>query len=465
VTVEDYQLNPLRRIGQVVAGRYRIIALIGQGGMGSVYRAVHVSLQEPVVVKFVHAILASDPHVRERFRREAKALVRLRHPGIVTIHDFGEDQNEPYIALELLEGRTLADIIVGNPPPSLLDIFTIFDQILDVLASAHAAGVIHRDMKPDNVMVLYANDGSLRVKVLDFGIAHIEEEEMGDTKLTTTGTVVGTPSFMSPEQCRGIEVVPESDVYGVAVMLFLAITRNLPFAGGTAAETFAQHLYVNPPTLASRGAPADLPPGLETLVARGLAKNAAERPSAQEFREALQAIATGESVEARDALAARARQSMAAQSRKERAAGLLATGATAPQQAFEVTPQSVEGSPTVLLWGFTAARATKLQDAFAVNGINAIEIPRGEGAGGGLTAPKIDERCMAVVVSGEEWAPRLEALPSGPKRPPVFVIDVSAASEIAALVRAGASDVALSTVPIDMLASKLRRLIRRGVKS
>jgi serine/threonine-protein kinase len=459
---EDDQLDPLCRIGRVVAGRYRITALLGQGGMGSVYRAEHVTLQEPVVVKFVHAFLASDPQALARFRREAKALVRLRHPGIVTIHDFGEDQNELYIALELLVGRTLSELIAGNPPPSLPVIFEIFDQILDVLASAHAAGVIHRDMKPDNVMVLDAHDGATRVKVLDFGIAHIAEKEgLADIKLTTTGTVMGTPGFMSPEQCRGTGVVPESDVYGVTVMLFLAITHDLPFPCANAAEAFAQHLYVHPPTLAERGAPADLPPGLESLVARGLAKAPAERPSAEEFRESLQDIAAGKTDEARDVVSARVRQKMAGQSRKERAAILLAESATIREPSLASAAGSLEGAPSVLTWGFARARATALHDAFAVNGIAATEIPRVDGADDGPTMPAIDERCAAVVISGENWAPRLAALQLASKPPPIFVIDVPAAGEIAALVRAGASDVALSTVPIDVLASKLRRLIRK----
>lgn len=463
----DQHLDPLRRIGKIVADRYRITSLIAQGGMGCIYLAEHVHLKEQVVVKFLHPMLASDVSVRERFRREAKALIRLRHPGIVAIHDFGEHEGEPYIALEHLQGPTLGQLLAMNPSLPLPLIFELFDQLLGVLAATHAAGVIHRDLKLDNVMVLSPPGEPLRVKVLDFGIARIEPEEgTTDPALTATGAVFGTPSFMSPEQCRGAGVVPESDVYSASVMLFFALTRTLPFDGVSSADILVQQLHVSPPTLAQRGAASDLPVGLETLVARGLAKSPAQRPSANAFRRALKAIAHGQNDEAKDADAALRRKVMAGLSREERNASLLEEK-TIPRgkaNGNEAIPEARHDAATVLLWGFSPTRAEVLKAAFAVNGMAATVAAAGEAPPEGSIPvhPVPPGRWDAIVISGEDWAAHLAALPAETPRPPVVVVDVLAASEIPALVRAGAADVALFTVPVDVLAGKLRRLLQRS---
>jgi tRNA A-37 threonylcarbamoyl transferase component Bud32 len=465
VNAADQHLDPLRRIGKIVADRYRITSLIAQGGMGCIYLAEQVHLQEQVVVKFLHPMLASDVLVRERFRREAKALIRLRHPGIVAIHDFGEHEGEPYIALEHLQGLTLGQLLAKDPPLPLPLVLELFDQLLGVLESTHAAGIIHRDLKLDNVMVLSPPGESARVKVLDFGIARIDREEApADTALTATGAVFGTPSFMSPEQCRGAGVVPESDVYSVAVMLFFALTRTLPFDGVSGADILVQQLHVSPPTLAQRGAASDLPVGMETLVARGLAKDPAQRPAANAFRRALKAIADGQNDESRDAEAALRRKVMAGLSREERNASLLEEKTIPRGKAIEPPPEAPRDAATVLLWGFSPARSEALKAAFAVNGMAATVAMVSEESGAGSTAVRPITLGLwdVVVISGADWASHLAALPAESPRPPVVVVDVLAASEIPALVRAGASDVALFTVPVDVLAGKLRRLLQRS---
>jgi eukaryotic-like serine/threonine-protein kinase len=462
VTEDVGPRDPGSRLGRVVAGRYLLTAVLGQGGMGSIYRATHVALNEPVVVKFLHPFQGHDRELRERFRREAKVLIRLHHPGIVTIHDFGEDLDEPYIAMELVEGMTFEEFFARDRRPPLSVVFDIFDQILDVLATSHAAGIIHRDIKPENVMITDRPGTPHRVKVLDFGIAHLDSDHPGaQTKLTVTGTIVGTPNYMSPEQCRGGDVVPESDVYSVAIMLYFALTRNLPFDAQSAVEIFARHLYVNPPTLAEKGAPADLPPGLETLVARGLAKNPFDRPSAAGFREALQEVASARCEASVVAAAIVDRQKAAGQSRKERSDEMLAQQVTRRTDGPPSDPEAVEETSLVLLWGFAPNRTATLRDAFAANHIMTKVVPEEDGTGSNAPAPLIDDYIQAVVVSGDNWRGRLETLGRSSKRPPVFVIDVPSASDISALIRAGASDVALLTIPVDVLASKLRRLIRR----
>jgi tRNA A-37 threonylcarbamoyl transferase component Bud32 len=441
------------RLGKVVAGRYRLIALIAEGGMGRVYRAEHVELHEPVVVKFLHAGLAAEPLIRQRFRLEAKALIRLHHPGVVLIHDYGEHEGDPYITLELLEGPTLGELITRSKRLSWQDAFEIFDQLLDVAAATHAAGVIHRDLKPENVIVMPRPGQRPRVTVLDFGIARLRDEDgHPDPRLTRTGAVFGTPSFMAPEQCRGRGVQPESDVYSISVMLFLALSGQLPFTAESSAELFAKQLYVAPPTLAEMGAPADLPAGLEALVARGLAKKAVDRPSAAKLQAALREIAAGRDEATRLALAQAERRDQAWQSRAERAAAFVSTSPT------EVSSPALAEAPAaavVLIWGFSAARAVALVDALAVNGLEGVVVDEAGLAAAGEVS--------AVLVAGTGWEPRLHRLRETPatRSTPLMVADILAAADIPALVRAGANDVALSSIPDDALLAKLLRLIRR----
>ncbi len=445
---------PDPRIGQVVAERYRLLSLLGEGGMGRVYRAEHVALHEPVVVKFLHPNLAAEPLVRQRFRLEAKALIRLRHPGVVLIHDYGEHEGEPYIALELLEGLTLGVVIGQQGRLPWAEACEIFDQLLAVLVATHAAGVIHRDLKPDNVMLVARPGQPPRVTVLDFGIARLSDDDgHPDPRLTRTGAVFGTPSFMAPEQCRGRGVVPESDVYSVGVMLFLALTGSLPFEAESPAELFAKQLYVAPPTLAERGAAADLPEGVEALVARALAKKAAERPSAAEMQAALRQIASEQDPASRQRRAQADRRQQAWQSREERAAAFVGSSPTLPPAP--VAPEPAAASATVLVLGFEAARAAALVDALAVNGLAGVVADDPVALG----TSTVD----AALVAGADWAPRLRRLRELPttREAPVMVVDILAAGDIPALVRAGAHDVALASIPDDALMAKLLRLVRR----
>jgi eukaryotic-like serine/threonine-protein kinase len=441
------------QVGQVVADRYRLEALIAEGGMGRVYRAMHIVLNEPVVVKFLHPVLASEPIIRQRFRVEAKALIRLRHPGIVAIRDYGEHAGLPYIALELLDGPTLGARLSRDGRLPLPEVWEVFDQLMDVLVATHEAGVIHRDLKPDNVMVLARPGQPLRVTVLDFGIARITDDDgRPDPRLTGTGAVFGTPSFMAPEQCRGRGVVPATDVYSATVMLFLTVTGELPFTADSSAELFAKQLYVAPPTLAERGAPAGTPAGLEALVARGLAKKAAERPSAAEFQRELRAIASGQDDASRRGRDQSARLRFSWQSRDERAAAFSAATPPAPREPLVAG----ELRARVALWGFSGARAGALVDALAVNGLEGVIVDD--------TEPSETSELDAALIAGNGWEGRLGQLraPGNTGVPPVLVADIQAAADIPALVRAGANDVALSTIPDDALVAKLLRLLRRG---
>jgi serine/threonine-protein kinase len=250
--------------------------------MGSVYRAMHLSLGEPVAVKFMNDVWKGSDEHRTRFRREAAILARLRHPGIVSILDFGELDSELFMVMELVKGSPLSDFVVVPGRLSPPRIGTIFRDLLEVLAVAHAENVVHRDIKPENVMLLDSSDGVDRVKVLDFGIAYLADASRDGDRLTRTGDFRGTAHYMAPEQWRGNAVGAKADIYAVGVMLFEALTGTRPFDGPDLPALIMQHVLVEAPLLSTVGS-CRHSRELESLVARTLAKDPATRPTAREL--------------------------------------------------------------------------------------------------------------------------------------------------------------------------------------
>jgi serine/threonine protein kinase len=267
--------------GTVLAGgRYRIDAKLGSGGMAEVFQAYDTKLARAVALKVMSADLSLDDGYPARFRREAQAMAALSHPQVVAVHDMG-DEPVPYIVMELVEGRSLADLLAARrhlPVPQALDLAS---QVLAGLAAAHAHGLVHRDIKPGNVLL--AADGT--AKVADFGIARAAEG--AGTVLTQTGLMIGTPHFMSPEQVLGRPGIDHrSDLYSVGVMLFQMLTGRLPFEADSGYSIGYLHLTAPPPTLASLGVAAG--PVVEAALARALAKEPALRhPDAESMRAAL----------------------------------------------------------------------------------------------------------------------------------------------------------------------------------
>ena len=274
-------------IGRVV-GTYRIEARIGAGGMGEVFRAHDSKLDRPVALKLLPADVASNPDRLRRFHAEARAASSINHPNILVIHDFGEVDGCPFIISELVEGETLRDRIRRGaiPPAEALDIAI---QVSTALAAAHARGIVHRDIKPENVMV--RPDGY--VKVLDFGLMKLMPSDNGVTVTgTDAGHVLGTPHYMSPEQARGLETGPTSDVWSVGVLIYEMLTGRPPFRGSSAADVIAAILSVE-------AAPVDLhapqvPDLLSGVVSTTLLKDASRRyESAAELHAALAKIRIG----------------------------------------------------------------------------------------------------------------------------------------------------------------------------
>lgn len=277
-------------IGQTI-GNYRIEAVLGAGGMGQVFRARHIHLDRPVALKVMHANLSHDPGFQARFRQEARAIAALQHPNIVEVYDFGEQNGLMYLVMELLSDGSLRGLMQkhareGKPWPLLLAI-DLVRQAAEGLAYAHSQGMIHRDIKPDNMLLraVSGTPGRYALKITDFGLARMAE---GST-MTATGTAMGTPAYMSPEQCQGVHVDLRSDIYALGVVLYEVTTGYLPFTAATLSEAAYKHVFV-PPT-PPRQVRADLPPELEEIVLRCLAKRPEERfASATEIAVGLRAL-------------------------------------------------------------------------------------------------------------------------------------------------------------------------------
>jgi serine/threonine protein kinase len=281
-------------VGKKIANKYRIEQLIGEGGMGKVYKATQLTLDKAVVLKVLRQSLLSDERTVARFQREAKAASRLNHPNSIGILDFGQAEDGAlYIAMEYVSGKDLHQILSREWPLPEARIVRIASQVLSALQDAHAAGVIHRDLKPENIMVEPRRGGETDfVKVLDFGIAKIQD--MGNDEgpaLTRAGFVCGTPEYMSPEQARGANLDPRSDLYAVGVILYQLTTGLLPFESDSAVGFATKHLTEEPPAPSKRRPDAKISPAMERLILRALSKNPDDRPqTAESFKAELGSV-------------------------------------------------------------------------------------------------------------------------------------------------------------------------------
>jgi len=280
------------KIGLVIDKRYQITGLLGRGGMGSVYRAEHVRLKRQVALKLLHPEFGRIPELSRRFEREAFATGRIDHPNIVTVSDFGElDDGTLYLVMELLDGVSLAEVLEKEHKLSPRRGLHIIRHVLRGLGHAHRAGVVHRDVKPENVLLVeHAGDADF-AKVLDFGIAKLvgeAEAEGGADKLTQAGVAFGTPSYISPEQALGDTVDSRADLYSTTCMLYELLTGRTPFVADDKMKLLSMHATRTPAPLAELAPELAGNPELEALVGRGLAKRPAERwQSADDFGAAI----------------------------------------------------------------------------------------------------------------------------------------------------------------------------------
>ncbi|HET8996095.1 MAG TPA: serine/threonine-protein kinase [Acetobacteraceae bacterium] len=265
-------------------GRYRVQRLLGQGAMGVVYAAHDPVIDRTVAIKLMRIDLLEGTDRADfvaRFQREAQAAARCMHPNIVAVYDFALHEGNPFLAMEFVQGTSLATRLRQGPRFAPEEAVAILRQMLDALGGAHAAGVVHRDVKPANILLLDGN----RVKMTDFGIARFDGSE-----LTQTGAVIGTPSYMSPEQCRGDPVDARSDLFSAGAVFYEMLTGERPFGGGNATQVIYRLMQEEPPALVT---PHPLmPANLAAVLRRALAKRAADRfASAEAMAAALQAPA------------------------------------------------------------------------------------------------------------------------------------------------------------------------------
>jgi serine/threonine-protein kinase len=265
----------------LLGGRYELERLIAGGGMGAVWRAVDRRLDRPVAVKLLRRGLATDPAFVERFRREARAAAALSHPNVAGVFDYGEHEGEAYIVMELVEGENLAERLAREGPLPWPQALAIAEQVARALADAHAHGLVHRDVKPANILLSQGLDATV-VKVTDFGIARAEAA----VTLTGTGAVLGSAAYVAPEQASGSQVGPAADLYGLGCVLFEMVTGRPPYRGQSAVALATQH--VSGPVPNPRQLRPELPGAVAAITLRALQKVPADRfDSASAMAEAL----------------------------------------------------------------------------------------------------------------------------------------------------------------------------------
>jgi serine/threonine protein kinase len=291
--------SPESFVGRTFADRYEIVALIGEGGFGVVYKARHTLIGRTVAIKVLHERAADDASLR-RFRLEAQAAAGLTHPNIVAVYDFGAaDANQLYLIMDYVEGTSLAELLYAEGHLEVLRAIDIFIQTCEALEHAHRRGIIHRDLKPSNIMLARDETEGDFVKIVDFGLAKLIVGDMQSEKLTQTGDLLGTPLYMSPEQCRGDALDPRSDIYSLGCIMYEALSGRLPICGKNTLSTLYQHISRDPLPFSSVAPEIQVPRTLERIVFKALHKDPAARYQsmaelARELRRARSALTAGD---------------------------------------------------------------------------------------------------------------------------------------------------------------------------
>ena len=350
-------------VGTVIAERYHVLKKLGEGGMGQVYLAEHVKMGRQSAVKVMHPAMLHDARAIGRFNREASNASRIDHPNVAGIYDFGETADGlVYLAMQYVDGRTLTEIVQdeGALPP--LRAAEVTRQAAEGLHAAHGMGIVHRDLKPDNIMVSRDREGLECVKVVDFGIA--KESGSGSQKVTRTGTVVGTPEYMSPEQLSGEEVDGRSDQYSLALVAFNMLTGVLPFPGESTQTSMIMRLTERPRSLADMRPDVAWPAEVQEVMSTALERDASRRyPTTRDFGRALHAAVAQMPVRA------------------------PIVGATVPVAAVTSAQRSAPSAPATTRPAGGAPKRRELMIAGGVVGLLVVAVVgvlvwRGAGAGG-----------------------------------------------------------------------------------
>ncbi|MCU0616498.1 MAG: protein kinase [Gemmatimonadaceae bacterium] len=360
-------------IGTIIADRYRITSKIGGGGMGQVYKAEHVRMRRTCAIKVLRGGLTDDPEAIQRFQREAENASQISHPNVAQIYDFGEHERLVYLAMEFIEGESLADLL-GRQAAVHPDVAAdIISQAAAALDAAHARGVMHRDVKPDNIMLAKHADGTYLVKLVDFGIAREMTRE--EQRVTRTGLVIGTPEYMSPEQLSGEPIDARSDLYALALVAFQSLTGQQAFPNTSSKQNLILRLTSKPRTLAEVREDVPWPESLQAVFDRALASDPHDRYAttgafAEALWDAIGAMAPSQTAELyRKALDQRVltsvprTPSVATAQTNAPSASTRAAGATAPMPSAAAKP--TVATPTVQL-GSPTQTATPLRPSIPV---------------------------------------------------------------------------------------------------
>lgn len=339
--------------GNVIRGKYRILSKVGQGGMGAVYKATHVTFEELRAIKVMNPELLGDALFAKRFKQEAVIARKLDHPNAVRVDDIDESEDGlPFMVMEYIEGQSLKELIERQGPLPPLRVRSIIQQVASALNAAHRLGMVHRDIKPANIVLIQTSDGE-QAKVLDFGIAKIRESRSGDSGMTLTGTgiVIGTPQYMSPEQAlgkRGDQLDGRSDLYSLGVVMYQMLTGELPFKTDTTMQLLLAHINTPPrPVLQARPG-LDIPPALARVVMKCLEKDPAARPQTGDaLIQELTAAWTGAAASGptmRESTAEEGATMIASAAALARAGGAYAGGTT--QAPIETSPAAATATAT-----------------------------------------------------------------------------------------------------------------------
>lgn len=340
--------------GTMFLDRYEMIEIVGRGGMSVVYKAKHLMLERFIAIKLLHPHLATDENALKRFKQEAKSASQLKHDGIIGITDFGvTEQGQPYLIMEFVDGCSLADVLDKEEcePARALN---LVNQICLALAHAHKAGIVHRDIKPSNVLVLDRGTPKERIKVCDFGIAKMLEDDQSRHSLTQTGESIGSPPYMSPEQCQGAALDARSDVYSTGCLLYELICGEPPFRGGSIFETIHMQITAMPPSVRKARPNIADSTVIDALILRALEKRSSHRyQSMEEFASEIQNVVCA--LHERPSLAKRIQShfpiiASRLRSRNTQLAGLIAIAILAPSvvSAVLLTQKSSKTTSTIV---------------------------------------------------------------------------------------------------------------------
>ena len=374
-----------------------MLSPLGEGGMGTVYLCEHAVLRRRLAVKVLRRDLTSDPELVDRFRNEAIAASRIGQENVVDVLDFGtSDDGSLYYVMEALEGRTLGAAIRDEGPLQVGRALDLLEQICRALAAAHARGVVHRDVKPDNILLVRREDGSEQAKVIDFGISHVPPSE-GAARITRAGAIIGTPEYMAPEQAAGEPVDERSDVYAVGVLAFEMLTGALPIEAATPIATLVAHQVRTPDPPSARR--ASIPNEVDALVLRALAKRPEDR------FEAMEALAS----EVARVRAAFSRRTVTFPPRPSRPRAETVALPESREQVRRATRRTKRRGPVMVAAGVVAVIAAAAWVAVARMGLGTGERP-------------------ATSTPAAASTPAAPALPDVPARAPVLVEEPPAAA-------------------------------------